>query len=163
MTNPETVRVPAPMWTLPNEPQSTWAFFSGQGDDPAVDSAAGLGPQAPHETADLLDSAFKIPRITHSDEGEGRVRRALRQAERDRRTPFRELGGLQAHLAWWQREIADRRCHGTTGEVPLVRFEREAGRLREALAFLVEREVSRKDERRIEMAFKIDGSLGRGH
>ncbi len=27
--------------------------------------------------------------------------------------------------------------------------------LREALAFLVEREVSRKDERRIEMAFKI--------
>ena len=71
---------------------------------------------------------------------------------------FESWEGLQAHLAWWQREIADRRCHGTTGEVPLVRFEREAGRLREALAFLVEREVSRKDERRIEMAFKIDGS-----
>ena len=35
--------------------------------------------------------------------------------------------------------------------------------LREALVFLVERKVSRKDERRIEMAFKIDGSLGRGH
>ena len=34
---------------------------------------------------------------------------------------------------------------------------------REALAFLVKREVSRKDERRIEMAFRIDGSLGRGH
>ncbi len=31
------------------------------------------------------------------------------------------------------------------------------------LAFLVEREVSRKDERRIEMAFKTDGSLGRDH
>ncbi len=29
----------------------------------------------------------------YSTEGEGRVRRALRQAERDRRTPFRELGG----------------------------------------------------------------------
>ncbi|MCY4599266.1 MAG: AlpA family phage regulatory protein [Acidobacteria bacterium] len=27
----------------------------------------------------------------------------------------------------------------------------------------VKREVSRKDERRIEMAFRIDGSLGRGH
>ena len=31
------------------------------------------------------------------------------------------------------------------------------------LAFLVEWEVSRKDERHIEMAFKTDGSLGRGH
>ena len=43
---------------------------------------------------------------------------------------FESWEGLQAHLAWWQREIVDRRCHGTTGEVPLVRFEREAGRLR---------------------------------
>ena len=93
---------------------------------------------------------------------------------------FESWEGLQAHLAWWRREIADRRCHGTTGEVPLVRFEREvrgpadvpavAGpapdgprRLREGHTFLVEREVSRKDERRIEMAFKIDRSLGRGH
>ena len=43
---------------------------------------------------------------------------------------FESWEGLQAHLAWWQREIADRRRHGTTGEVPLVRFGREAGRLR---------------------------------
>ena len=33
---------------------------------------------------------------------------------------FESWAGLQAHLAWWQREIADRRRHGTTGEVPLV-------------------------------------------
>ena len=43
---------------------------------------------------------------------------------------FESWAGLQAHLAWWQREIADRRRHGTTGEVPLVRFAREAKCLR---------------------------------
>ena len=43
---------------------------------------------------------------------------------------FESWAGLQAHLAWWQREIADRRRHGTTGEVPLVRFAREAECLR---------------------------------
>ena len=38
-----------------------------------------------------------------------------------------ELG----HLAWWMREIADRRVHGTLGEPPIERFARdEAGTLR---------------------------------
>ena len=37
---------------------------------------------------------------------------------------------MEAHLGWWQREIADRRRHGTTGEVPLERFAREAESLR---------------------------------
>jgi len=32
---------------------------------------------------------------------------------------------FEAHLVWWMREIADRRVHGTTGEVPLLRFERD--------------------------------------
>ncbi len=32
---------------------------------------------------------------------------------------------LEAHLDWWMREIADRRVHGTTGEVPLERFQRD--------------------------------------
>jgi transposase len=38
---------------------------------------------------------------------------------------FASWGALEAHLAWWMREVADRRLHGTTGEVPMVRFERE--------------------------------------
>jgi transposase len=43
---------------------------------------------------------------------------------------FASWAALEAHLDWWMREIADRRVHGTTGEVPLVRFERdEAARL----------------------------------
>ena len=43
---------------------------------------------------------------------------------------FDSLESLRAHLARWQREVADRRLHGTTGETPLARFEREAERLR---------------------------------
>ena len=37
---------------------------------------------------------------------------------------------MEAHLGWWQREIADRRRHGTTGEVPLHRIAREKESLR---------------------------------
>jgi transposase len=38
---------------------------------------------------------------------------------------FASWAALEAHLDWWMREIADRRVHGTTGEVPLLRFERD--------------------------------------
>jgi transposase len=44
---------------------------------------------------------------------------------------FASWSALEAHLAWWMREVADVRVHGTTGEVPIVRFERdEAATLR---------------------------------
>jgi transposase len=38
---------------------------------------------------------------------------------------FASWAALEAHLAWWMREVADRRIHGTTGEPPIVRFERD--------------------------------------
>jgi transposase len=38
---------------------------------------------------------------------------------------FASLEDLQAHLARWMREVADVRVHGTTGEAPMARFERE--------------------------------------
>jgi transposase len=38
---------------------------------------------------------------------------------------FSSWGALEAHLAWWMREVADTRVHGTTGEAPMARFERE--------------------------------------
>lgn len=38
---------------------------------------------------------------------------------------FASWAALEAHLAWWMREVADQRVHGTTGEMPMVRFERE--------------------------------------
>jgi transposase len=44
---------------------------------------------------------------------------------------FGSWGALEAHLAWWMREVADTRVHGTTGKAPMVRFARdEAAALR---------------------------------
>jgi transposase len=38
---------------------------------------------------------------------------------------FASFAALQRHLARWMVQVADRRTHGTTGEQPIVRFERE--------------------------------------
>nr|WP_219983316.1 IS21 family transposase [Halomonas sp. A11-A] len=35
---------------------------------------------------------------------------------------FASWAAMEAHLSWWMREIADQRVHGTTGELPAVRF-----------------------------------------
>jgi transposase len=39
---------------------------------------------------------------------------------------FESWEHLETHLAWWMREVADVRVHGTTGDRPLDRFQREA-------------------------------------
>lgn len=38
---------------------------------------------------------------------------------------FASLEALRSHLAEWMREVADVRNHGTTGEPPITRFERD--------------------------------------
>jgi transposase len=44
---------------------------------------------------------------------------------------FESWEAFEAHLARWEREVANVRVHGTTGEAPVVRFERdEAHRLK---------------------------------
>jgi hypothetical protein len=44
---------------------------------------------------------------------------------------FTSWEAFEAHLAKWERDIANVRMHGTTGEVPMVRFDRdEAHRLK---------------------------------
>jgi transposase len=44
---------------------------------------------------------------------------------------FESLAALEAHLAWWMREVAESRLHGTTGEIPIERFRaKEAAALR---------------------------------
>ena len=59
---------------------------------------------------------------------ENGVRYVKRNAVAGRR--FDSAAALDAHLAWWMREVADVRRHGTTGEAPRARFERdEADRL----------------------------------
>lgn len=55
---------------------------------------------------------------------------------------------LQAHLAWWMREVADVRIHHTTGERPIDRFERDERAALRPLAgrppFLQRRSLSRR-------------------
>jgi transposase len=61
---------------------------------------------------------------------------------------FASLEALRAHLAHWMREIADARVHGTTGEVPMVRFERDERAMLRPIGgkapFLQVRELSRR-------------------
>jgi hypothetical protein len=57
--------------------------------------------------------------------------RRLRDEECDRGYSFASWEAFEAHLAEWKREVADVRIHGTTGETPIARFERdEAHRLK---------------------------------
>ncbi|MFC0202645.1 IS21 family transposase, partial [Paracoccus rhizosphaerae] len=61
---------------------------------------------------------------------------------------FESFAALEAHLEAWTREVADARVHGTTGEAPRLRFDRdEAPVLRPAAGtppFLASRELVRK-------------------
>jgi len=61
---------------------------------------------------------------------------------------FESWSALEAHLDAWTRDVADRRVHGTTGEVPIERFYRaEAGALRSIAGvppFEMARELVRK-------------------
>lgn len=43
---------------------------------------------------------------------------------------FESWAAFEAHLVRWQREVADVRMHGTTGEAPRIRFEAERAYLR---------------------------------
>jgi len=60
---------------------------------------------------------------------------------------FSSWAELEAHLVRWSREVADLRVHGTTGEAPLVRFERAEAQALQPLeakpSFLAERELVR--------------------
>ena len=55
---------------------------------------------------------------------------------------------MEAHLEAWTREIADMRVHGTTGETPRERFERdEAAALRSlegTVPFMTARDLLRR-------------------
>lgn len=61
---------------------------------------------------------------------------------------FDSFAALEAHLAEWTRDIADQRVHGTTGEPPMLRFDRdEAGKLKplpRCGPFLAMRDLSRR-------------------
>ena len=60
---------------------------------------------------------------------------------------FDSLEALHAHVVRWLRDVADTRVHGTTGEPPILRFQREATALKPLPAkapFLQVRELTRR-------------------
>jgi hypothetical protein len=73
---------------------------------------------------------------------------------------FENWSSLEAHLAYWMREVADQRTHGTTGERPIERFVRaEAAALRAisgVAPFAVSRELLRKVQ--ADCAIEVDGN-----
>jgi transposase len=73
---------------------------------------------------------------------------------------FDSWSALEAHLDEWTREIADKRIHGTTGEMPIERFLRaEAGVLRPTAGvppFEAARELVRKVG--ADCAIEVDGN-----
>ena len=73
---------------------------------------------------------------------------------------FENWSAFEAHLAAWTRDIADRRVHGTTGDVPLERFHRaEAAALRPIVGippFAAARELVRKVQ--ADCAVEVDGN-----
>jgi transposase len=73
---------------------------------------------------------------------------------------FASWASLEAHLAWWMREVADIREHGTTGEAPRLRFERhEAAALQQLDRRAPFRQV-RELVRRVQgdCAIEVDGN-----
>lgn len=79
--------------------------------------------------ADSLRKTLGLPSsrvraISGAHEGQDGERRRLREEERDRRS-FLSWEAFEAHLDRWEREVANVRIHGTTGEAPIIRFARD--------------------------------------
>jgi len=73
---------------------------------------------------------------------------------------FASFAALEAHLELWLRETADARVHGTTGEMPALRFTRdEAAALKPItgiVPFLTARDLVRKVT--ADCAVEVDGN-----
>ena len=73
---------------------------------------------------------------------------------------FATWSELEAHLAAWTRDVADVRIHGTTGEAPALRFERDEARLLRPLAGIPPFMTARDLVRRVgaDCAIEVDGN-----
>jgi len=73
---------------------------------------------------------------------------------------FASWAELEAHLAGWTREIADRRVHGTTGEPPIDRFARDEAAALQPLAGIPPFITARDLLRRVgaDCAVEVDGN-----
>jgi transposase len=67
---------------------------------------------------------------------------------------------FEGHLEAWTREVADVRVHGTTGEAPIVRFQRDEAKALKSIAGIPPFHVARELIRRVQAdcAVEIDGN-----
>ena len=63
---------------------------------------------------------------------------------------------LEAHLDAWTREIADVRVHGTTGEAPIVRFQRDEAKALRSIAGIPPFHAVRELIRRVQADCAVD-------
>ena len=73
---------------------------------------------------------------------------------------FPSWEALEAHLAAWTRDVADVRVHGTTGEAPMARFERDEARALRPLAGTPPFQATRELVRRVhsDCAVEVEGN-----
>ncbi|HUB14105.1 MAG TPA: IS21 family transposase [Acetobacteraceae bacterium] len=73
---------------------------------------------------------------------------------------FESWSALEAHLDEWTREIADKRVHGTTGEMPIVRFLRAEAAVLRPIAGVPPFEAARELVRKVgaDCAIEVDGN-----
>jgi transposase len=73
---------------------------------------------------------------------------------------FASWEAFEAHLAAWERDIANARVHGTTGEAPMVRFARDEAAALRPLTDRPSFQACRTLERRVrnDCAVEIDGN-----
>jgi hypothetical protein len=85
------------------------------------DTHGGVQRQAAGVRPALGLRAAGLRPLSRAYQGQDGERRRLREEERRRRPRPREREGVRgaSHLAAWERDIANARVHGTTGETPL--------------------------------------------
>jgi hypothetical protein len=76
-----------------------------------------------------LGTAFIMPDKGKDERGVGYVKSNAIAGRQ-----FASWAAFEAHLEQWTREVADLRVHGTTGEPPVVRFQRDEAKALQPLA-----------------------------
>ncbi len=152
-----------------HERQSAWfqglegafAHFGGTPEHVLVDNAKALVTHHNSETREVefndrflafssywgfTPRACAPYRAQTKGKDESGVKYVKRNAVAGRR--FESWEQFEAHLDWWMRDIADVRIHGTTGERPIDRFDREEAQALKPLEgrppFQQMRELSRR-------------------
>ena len=163
-----------------NERQESWfdglerafAKFGGVTEEVLFDNARALVVEHDPTTRTVVFNEKLKTFAKHGASGRGPARHtapALRERENGvgyaKRNAiagrsFPTWEAFEAHLDAWSREIADVRVHGTTGEAPIVRFQRDEAKALKSIAGIPPFHVARELIRRVQAdcAVEINGN-----